>query len=75
MVRVTVKDLQQNISSYLQRVARGETLLIVSEGKPVAECKPVDTKRNVPRPYGLCKGEFEVPDDLDDPLPSSIFNI
>lgn len=24
------------------------------------------------RPYGLCAGEFEVPDDFDDPLPSEI---
>jgi hypothetical protein len=23
----------------------------------------------VPRPYGLCAGEFTVPDDFDDPLP------
>ncbi|MDX1964599.1 MAG: hypothetical protein SFX18_15715 [Pirellulales bacterium] len=25
-----------------------------------------------PRPFGLCKGLFEVPDDFDDPLPEDI---
>ena len=24
-----------------------------------------------PRPYGLCAGEFQVPDDFDAPLPNS----
>jgi hypothetical protein len=24
------------------------------------------------RPYGLCAGEFAVPDDFDDPLPESV---
>ncbi|MEM7019504.1 MAG: hypothetical protein AAF512_19475 [Pseudomonadota bacterium] len=24
------------------------------------------------RPYGLCKGEFEVPDDFNSPLPQEI---
>jgi hypothetical protein len=25
----------------------------------------------LPRPYGLCAGEFQVPDDFDAPLPES----
>lgn len=27
-----------------------------------------------PRPFGLCKGEFRVPDDFDAPLPETILN-
>lgn len=27
---------------------------------------------NSPRPFGLCKGEFRVPDDFDAPLPEYI---
>ncbi len=26
------------------------------------------------RPFGLCKGEFTVPDDFDAPLPENIIN-
>jgi len=26
------------------------------------------------RPYGLCKGEFVVPDDFDDPLPDDLLD-
>ncbi len=25
-----------------------------------------------PRPFGLCKGEFRVPDDFDEPLPNAV---
>lgn len=27
-----------------------------------------------PRPFGLCRGEFVVPDDFDAPLPESILD-
>lgn len=27
------------------------------------------------RPYGLCAGEFVVPDDFDDPLPSDVLDL
>lgn len=44
---------------------------------PKAEFKvtvslPVEASINSPRPYGLCKGEFFVPDDFDAPLPEHI---
>jgi hypothetical protein len=29
----------------------------------------------LPRPYGLCAGEFEVPDDFDAPLPESVLKL
>ena len=33
---------------------------------------PVGFETSKVRPYGLCKGEFRVPDDFDDPLPENI---
>jgi hypothetical protein len=38
------------------------------------EAKPnrFAAKRTTPRPYGLAKGDFVVPDDFDDPLPEDI---
>ncbi|MGH7871387.1 MAG: type II toxin-antitoxin system Phd/YefM family antitoxin, partial [Candidatus Binatia bacterium] len=56
----------------LQRVEAGETLVIVRAGKPVAEVKPVGASAEALRPFGLCKGEFTVPDDFDEPLPEDI---
>ncbi len=41
-------------------------------GKPVAEIRPVFSNPKKPRPFGLCAGEFTVPDDFDAPLPENI---
>ena len=30
--------------------------------------------RREPRPYGLCVGEFSVPDDFDAPLPEEVLS-
>jgi antitoxin (DNA-binding transcriptional repressor) of toxin-antitoxin stability system len=66
MTQISVEEMQRDLSVCLQRVEAGETLLIVRAGKPVGA--PVKTLR----PFGLCKGEFSVPDDFDAPLPEDI---
>ncbi|HEV8682307.1 MAG TPA: type II toxin-antitoxin system prevent-host-death family antitoxin [Actinomycetota bacterium] len=40
--RVGVRELRQNLSLYLRRVARGERLEVTERGKPVAVLCPVD---------------------------------
>jgi antitoxin (DNA-binding transcriptional repressor) of toxin-antitoxin stability system len=72
MVRVSVEDIQQDFAAYLQRVEGGETVIIERAGAPVAEVKPVVPPGRAPRPFGLCAGEFTVPDDFDAPLPEDI---
>ncbi len=47
-------------------------MIIECAGKPVAEVKPVVTPAGTLRPFGLCAGEFTVPDDFDAPLPEDI---
>jgi prevent-host-death family protein len=39
--RVGVRELRQNISKYLRRVARGETLEVTERGRPVAILGPL----------------------------------
>jgi antitoxin (DNA-binding transcriptional repressor) of toxin-antitoxin stability system len=72
MTQVSIEEMQRDLSACLQRVEAGETLLIVRAGKPVAEVKPVAISVETLRPFGLCKGEFTVPDDFDAPLPEEI---
>jgi prevent-host-death family protein len=40
--RVGVRELRQNLSRYLRRVARGERLEVTERGKAVAVLGPVD---------------------------------
>ena len=73
MVTVTLDEIQRDFLGYLHRVQAGETLVIVQVDKPVATIKPIEMNHTQElRPFGLCAGEFRVPDDFDDPLPAEI---
>jgi antitoxin (DNA-binding transcriptional repressor) of toxin-antitoxin stability system len=72
MAQVSVEEIQQDLPAYLQRVEDGETIIIIRAGKPVAEVKPLLSSTETLRPFGLCAGEFTVPDDFDAPLPEDI---
>ena len=72
MGTVSLQELQRNPDALLDRVEAGEHLVVVRGGRPVAELRPVLASQPVPRPFGLCAGEFKVPDDFDAPLPEEI---
>lgn len=74
MVQVNVEEILENLPAYLQRVEAGETLIIVRAGQPVAEVKPVGGRPGTLRPFGLCAGEFTVPENFDAPLPEEILH-
>jgi len=70
MTTITIDEIQHDFLGYLRRVQAGETFVIIQVNKPVAEIKPVTTRHTQQlRPFGLCIGEFRVPDDFDAPLP------
>jgi prevent-host-death family protein len=45
--RVGVRELRQNLSVYLRRVAAGETLQVTERGQPVALLMPLPERRSV----------------------------
>ncbi len=75
MVTVNIDEMQRDLAGYLHRVQSGETLLVLEANQPLAEIKPYRDfagGAKQPRPFGLCAGEFVVPDDFDAPLPEDI---
>ena len=72
MSTVSSKELQRDPDGLLDRVEAGEHLVVERGGRPVAELRPVLASQPGPRPFGLCAGEFTVPDDFDAPLPDDI---
>lgn len=73
MLNVTVDEIQRDPLKYLGRVEAGETLVIVRSDKPIAELRPITRSKQL-RPFGLCAGEFTVPDDFDAPLPEDLLD-
>lgn len=73
MLNVTIDDIQRDPLKYLHQVEAGETLIIFRSNKPIAELKPIASNKQL-RPFGLCTGEFTVPDDFDAPLPDDLLS-
>ena len=65
MQKVSLFDAKTHLSRLIDQIASGaETEIIISRnGKPVACLMPIH--RDVSRRVGLARGEFEVPDDID----------
>jgi antitoxin (DNA-binding transcriptional repressor) of toxin-antitoxin stability system len=73
MLNVTIDEIQRDPLKYLHQVEAGETLVIVRSEKPIAELRPISSIKKL-RPFGLCAGEFTVPDDFDSPLPEDLLS-
>ena len=74
MTMITLDDIRANPEKFIDRMEAGETLVVYREDRPVAEIRPVpsDNDETRLRPFGLCAGEFTVPDEFDDPLTEDI---
>ena len=72
MKKVNVQDAKTHLSRYLERVERGETIVICRRNEPIAEIKPVGRARTKPRPLGLAKGTFRIPRSFFEPLPEDL---
>ena len=72
MIIVDVDQVASDLGAYIQKVEHGETVVIAVHNRPVAELRRTGTLAGAPRPFGLCAGEFVVPDDFDSPLPEDI---
>jgi prevent-host-death family protein len=66
METMNIHQAKTHLSSLLERVARGEEIIIAKAGKPVARLMPLAVK--VPhqmKHVGFMKGLGLVPDDFD----------
>ena len=72
MNSVKPQDLRRDLDALLERVEAGERFVVIRDGQPVAELRPIPAATTSPRPFGLCMGAFTVPDDFDAPLPEAI---
>ena len=74
MTKVNVHDAKTHLSRYLERVAEGEVIVLCKRNVPIAELRPLPAPRTEPRPAGLAKGRFTVPDEFFEPLPDDLLD-
>lgn len=69
METVNVYEAKTHLSKLLERVERGETIVIARAGTPVAVLSPYVDPAQQPRVPGRYEGKIWMSDDFDDPIP------
>jgi prevent-host-death family protein len=69
---VNVHEAKTHLSRLLERVERGQEIVIARAGKPIAKLVPLETPVGR-RPIGRDRGRIWRSDDFDEPLPTDVF--
>ncbi len=72
MIRLNIHEAKTHLSRYLQRLAKGETILLCKRNVPIAEIRPLPLERASARPIGLAKGKLQLPPKFFEPLPPDV---
>ncbi len=68
ILKVNTADMKARFSGYLDRVIRGETIIVCRRNLPIAELRPIARPRAEPRPIGIDRG-MKVPNSFFEALP------
>ena len=71
MLKVNIAEAKMRLSRYLERVERGETVVLRRRNVPIAEIRPLFKPPTHERPVGIDLG-MTVPDSFFEPLPDEI---
>ena len=71
MIKVNVAAAKARLSTYLDSVERGETVVLCRRNVPIAEIRPLPKLPRKERPVGIDRG-MQVPDSFFEPLPDEM---
>ena len=75
MITMNINEAKAHLSSALEKVAKGETVVLCKRNKPVAEIRPVKESLKKKRPIGLAGKQypdFTIAQSFFEPLPDDI---
>jgi prevent-host-death family protein len=64
MITVNIHEAKAQLSKLIDRVVKGETVIIAKAGKPMVKMTVVEAPATTQR-LGFLAGQVEVPDDFD----------
>ena len=70
--KVSVREFRGRLSDHLRRVQRGQSVLVTSNGEPVARLVPVERPVATPRPFGFMKGRIHIAPDFRETPPDLV---
>ena len=56
MIRINIHDAKTHLSRYVERLLRGEVIVLCRRNVPIAEIRPLPRPQRGKRPIGLAKG-------------------
>ena len=74
-MQVNIYEAKTRLSALVDQAHHGETIIIAKNGTPLAKLVALDTQPNPSLVYGLMKGEIEIADDFDAPLPADFLTL
>ncbi len=72
MIRLNMHEAKTHLSRYVARLREGETIVLCRRNEPIAEIRALPGGRSEPRPIGLARSRFTVPDSFFEPLPDDV---
>ena len=74
MIRLNIHEAKTHLSRYLERVEKGETIVLCRRNIPVAEIRALPATGSRLRPVGLAREVFSVPASFFEPLPDDLLD-
>lgn len=80
MATLAIDLAQFNLNDVLNKIEHGDTVMLMQNGRSVAQITPTFNPNNQPVrmigkwPAGLLKGVLHVPDDFDAPLDNDLLD-
>ncbi len=72
MIKLNIHEAKTHLSKYLSKLKAGDRILLCKHNRPIAEITPLPPTSARPRPIGLAKGTFTVPQSFFDALPDDL---
>ena len=72
MIKLNIHEAKTHLSRYLEKLKKGETILLCKRNEPIAEIRPLPERSNRKRPIGLAKGQLTIHKEFFDPLPDDV---
>jgi prevent-host-death family protein len=72
MIKANIHDAKTHFSKYLEKVAKGQTVVVCKRNVPIAEIRPFTPKPKRNALLGIDKGKFTVGPEFFEPLPDEL---
>lgn len=68
MTLINIQEAKTHLSRFAKRVKAGEIIILCERNKPIAEIRPLAQPVRRKIRLGVLKGQFEVPDNFNEPM-------